>query len=384
MPGREVTGATLCFAGQPYTAALDSAGGSADVVLDFPYRFPADSVERQLPDLASALALAGARMAPLEAILDVRRQQLASLCDNDPETMQLVRNAGQVIRIAFARMALRHGHWGHDLHAYHNEEHTLDLLGSRIDRLLAMHGIAALGVRDWCVLGMFAACHDLRQRELRHYASGVGANERASADEALRLLDQCGFCRTQDADLYFGLDLAIVGSTFDARPESGVGELNTAELVQSGGALATRLHVRLDAQRPGWREDAGLQRAHTLALIAADLDTANVAEPFDRFTASTVDLCREREMLSDRDLRSTDSAVPVMEFLTDGQLRFFFDLHRFNAPLGQATFAAAKAANGERLRQLDHGLRTRLQRDGVPESGDSMLAMYEEVAATLA
>lgn len=354
------------------------------MVLDFPYRFAADSVEQLVPDVASALLLAGARLAPLEAILDVRRQQLASLCNDDPATMQLVRNSGQVIRIAFARMAVRHGHWGHDFHAYHNEHHTLDLLGSRIDRLLALHGIAALGVREWCVLGLFAACHDLRQRELRHYASGVGANERASADESLRLLDQCGFCRVEDADIYFGLDLAIAGSTFDARPASGIGELNAAELVQSGGALATRLHVRLDAQRPGWREDTALRQAHTLALIAADLDTANVAEPFARFTASTVDLCREREMLSGRDVRAADSAVPVMEFLTDSQLHFFFDLHRFNSPLGRATFAAAKASNGGRLRQLDQALRARLQRDGVPENGDSMLAMYEEVAATLA
>ena len=354
------------------------------MLLDFPYRFPADSVEQRVPDVASALALAGARMAPLEAILAVRRQQLASLCHDDPATMQLVRHSGEVVRIAFARMALRHGHWGNDFHAYHNETHTLDLLGSRIDRLLAMHGISALGVRDWCVLGLFAACHDLRQRERRHHASGVGANERASAEEALRLLDQCGFCRADDADIYFGLDLAIAGSTFDARPPSGVGELNSAELVQSGGALATRLHVRLDAQRPGWREDAALQHAHTLALIAADLDTANVAEPFARFTASTVDLCREREMLSGRDLRSVDSALPVMEFLTDGQLRFFFDLHRFNSPLGEATFAAAKVGNGERLRQLDQALRVRLQRDGVPANGDSMLALYEETAAALA
>src|SRR5690606_6210151 len=128
--------------------------------------------------------------------------------------------------------------------------------------------------------------HDLRQREQPAYEAGVGANERASLEEAFRLLDQTGFSREADADIRVALDLTIGGSTFDARPPPGGAAFNAAELVQSGGALAAKLAQKLDKHRPGWRDDPRLLHAHELALIAADLDTANVAEPFSRFALS--------------------------------------------------------------------------------------------------
>ena len=123
--------------------------------------------------------------------------------------------------------------------------------------------------------------------------------------------------------------------------------------------------------------------AHDLALIAADLDTANVAEPFERFASSAENLCLEREMLCLRDLDSAESAQPVLDFLTDGQDRFFFDLHRFNSELGRRSFGPAKDANAARLKSLSLGLRARVAMRGGPENGRQVLKAYAETVAGL-
>ncbi len=353
------------------------------MIFDFPRTFPPDAVELELADLAAVRQLAGDRLAPIEHALAERQLQLAALLAMDPAAAPLVARCADVVRIAYARLARRHGSWGDDFHAYHNEGHVLDIFGDRISRLIAVRGIFVLGLRDWCALGLFAACHDLRQREQPLYEAGVGANERASLEETFRLLDQAGFSRDGDADLFFALDLMIAGSTFDARPPPGGAAFNAAELVQSGGALAAKLEQKLDKHRPDWRDDARIVHAHRLALIAADLDTANVAEPFARFAASAENLCREREMLCARSLDAGESAQPVLGFLTDGQDRFFFDLHRFSSELGRETFEAAKSANAPRLKSLSLGLRARIAISGRPHSGQQVLRAYRETVAGL-
>jgi hypothetical protein len=354
-----------------------------DVIFHFPRTFPADSVELELPDIEAATAMAAGRFGALDEILAIRREQLASIATgNDAEDLML--RSGKVIRIAYARLARRHGSWGNDFHAYHNEQHILEILGDRISRVIETHGAFALGMRDWCVLGLFAACHDLRQRESLQFAAGVGANERASIEEAFRLLDSNGFSRERDADIYRALDLTIAGSTFDGRPPPGGTAFNAAELVQSGGALAAKLDQKLDKHVSGWRSQTSLTHAHRLALIAADLDTANVAEPFSRFANSAANLCLEREMLCGRDLADAASAQPVLGFLTDGQIRFFFDLHRFNSEIGSSTFAAAKEKNAPKLRSLSLGLRARLAVRGMPKNGEEVLETYRATADELA
>ena len=185
------------------------------------------------------------------------------------------------------------------------------------------------------------------------FAAGIGANERASTEEMLRILDAAGFERERDADFFIALELMIAGSTFDARAARARQAYNAAELVQSGGALAAKLDAKLDKHRPGWRADPLLLRGQRLALIAADLDTANVADAFTAFAANGENLCREREMLSGRSLDAGESALPVLGFLTDGQDRFFFDLHRFNSELGHAAFEAGKRANAPLLQGID-------------------------------
>lgn len=353
------------------------------MIFDFPRIFAADSVELELPDIKTARDMAGTRLDELDRALLERRVQLAALL-KDPDSEALLARCEDVIRIAFVRLARRHGSLSSDFHAYHNEQHILEILRDRIGRLIAAHGAYALSLRDWCALGLFAACHDLRQREPALYAAGVGANERASIEESFRLLDAAGFSRGQDANLYRALDLMIAGSTFDGRPPLGEVAFNAAELVQSGGALAAKLDQKLDKHRPGWRDDASLVHAHQLSLIAADLDTANVAEPFMRFAASAENLCLEREMLCGRDIEGSQSALPVLGFLTDGQNRFFFDLHRFNSELGRSAFGVEKDQNAQRLKSLCLGLRARLAINGIPRSGRQVLQTYRDTVRELA
>ena len=274
-----------------------SQGRSHHVIFGFPTTFPADAIELAVADVDAARRIAGDRIRPLETILARRLEQLRPLLPARPDSEALLDRCANAIRIAYVRMARRHGTLGEDFHAYHNETHILDILGPRIDRLISTHGVLALGLRDWCVLNLFAACHDLRQREESVYEAGVGANERASTEETFRLLDRCGFSRSVDADIYLAMDLTIAGSTFD--------------------------------------------------------------------------------------LDSVESAQPVLGFLTDGQDRFFFDLHRFNSELGRQSFGSAKDDNAARLKSLSLGLRARIAMRGRPESGRQVLNAYAETVAGL-
>ena len=352
------------------------------MILQFPRAFPADAVEVRVPDSAAASALLGDREAPLQALFARWRTAYAPLLVEAGDADLLARTEAAV-RIAYTRLALRHGHLGEDLHAYHNEGHILEICAGRLERLHATPGADVLSLRDWCALALFGAGHDLRQREAPQLCAGLGANERASTEETHRLLDDCGFSRERDADLYVATELMIAGSTFDARPLPGDLRFNAADLAQSGGALAATLDQTLDARRPQWRADADLAHAQQLALIAADLDTANVAEPFATFAHSGERLCREREMLSGRSLAAGASALPVLGFLGDGQERFFFELHRFHSALGRAAFAAAKQANAPQLKALATGLGTRIARRGAPTSGDQVITAYRTTVASL-
>lgn len=347
------------------------------MILGLPQDHPADLSERRLPDAAAARAL----LPPDDAIEDLlarRRRGWAAHVGAEPFA-----RVADAVRLAYARLALRHGRLGDDFHAYHNEGHVLDICGTRIDRLEEAVGFDALAPREWCALLLFGACHDLRQREGGPPLHGIGANERASIEEGMRVLDAAGFSRTRDADLHLALELTIAGSTFDARVPKGLA-YTAADFVQSGGALAARLDQILDERRPGWRGDAAITRAQRLALIAADLDTANVAEPFARFARSGEHLCREREKLSGRTLDSAASALPALGFLTDGQQRFFFELHRFQSEAGRAAFEAAKQANAAPLKALTAGVRARIAMRGVPPNGEAVIAAYREAAERFA
>lgn len=342
------------------------------MILPFPRKFPEDAAERSVADVAQARALLATLAPSLYSALARRRFALAPALQHDGDAAKLDR-CEAAVQLAYARLAVRHGSWGEDFHAYHNEHHILEIFDSRIERLMRHIGVKALSLDDWLLLGLFAACHDLRQREPAIYSAGVGSNERASIEEGLRILDLAGFEPERDAFYYTALELTIAGSTFDARPPAQDWEYNSVDLVQGGGALASKLDLKLDKHVPGWRDDPALVHALELALIAADLDTANVAEPFARFVETGTRLCQEREMRCHRSTDDPASALPVFGFLTDGQERFFFDLHRFNSEVGRDAFSSAKQANAAPLKALTMSLRARIAIGGKPANGNAVI-----------
>lgn len=324
------------------------------MLTDLALRHPADAAEAAVPDADAAAALLLSRRPELLAWLSQWQHDL--LIRFGDELREDAAHALAALRIALARMGLRHGSWGHDFHAYHNESHALELMDGRLTRF-ARHTAAQLAGRDHIALALFSACHDLRQREVGDVDAPVGANEAASMAESCRILDAAGFDSRRDAWLYRTLDLAIAGSTFDARPLPEDSRSNTAELAARGGPLAPHLVDWLDAHHADWRDDPITVHALHLAQIASDLDTANVAEPLLELAASSIRLCEEREMRAGRSLASPESAGPCLSFLTDGQERYFFELHRFCSDAGRLAFAEGKAANETPLRALVAALR---------------------------
>jgi hypothetical protein len=327
------------------------------VFLQLSHSFPADGVERAVPDRATAQRLlSDCRPDFLQLLVRRRAAFKGSFAEASEALLDKVDSA---LMISLARLGMRHGSWGDDFHHYHNENHALEILDGRLGRMMDYAGLARLPLFEWLALALFATCHDLRQREQVDFSHPIGNNEAASICETRRILALSGFDRQHDRDLYNALDMMIAGSTFDPRPTPPPGEFNTAEVVTTAGALAPQLPVFLDRDFPGWRDDASAVRAVELAQLASDLDTANVGEAFPWLAESASRLCQEREMRSGRSLDAAHSATPCLGFLSDGQERYFFELHRFCSPLGRDTFAAAKDGNAERLRRVTAALRER-------------------------
>jgi hypothetical protein len=336
--------------------------------------FAADAVEGRLPDADSGKALIAERRPDVFALLARRRRDL--LAAFGPTLRPALERCERALLLSLARFGMRHGSWGNDYHHYHNESHALEILDGRLGRLMWQVGLGALPGEDWLALSLFATCHDLRQREAVDYGHPIGNNEAASIDETERILELCGFERERDRALFLSLEMMIAGSTFDARPAPPALHYNSAEMVSSGGALAPNLGHLLDRERPGWRDDPPLAQAVLLALIASDLDTANVGEPFPWLAESASRLCQEREMRSGRRLDAEESGRPCVEFLSDGQERYFFELHRFCSDLGGSTFAPLKEANAERVREVAEAMRRCYAGRRRPGSGHAVVAEF--------
>ncbi len=340
--------------------------------------FPADAVERQLPDVATAQRLIAARRPDFARLLAARRDRLLGAFGKaQAETLDRTERA---LVLGLARFGMRHGSWGSDYHHYHNENHALEVLDGRLGRMMDQIGLDALSATDWIALSLFATCHDLRQREAIDFRHPIGNNEAASIAETRRIITLAGFDPVRDRPLFLALELMIAGSTFDARPAPQVMEYNPAEVVASGGALAPKLPLVLDNERPGWRLDADIVRAVDLAQIASDLDTANVGEPLVWLAESASRLCQEREMRSGRALDAADSGPPCVGFLSDGQERYFFELHRFCSDPGRATFAATKQANAVHVRDMSARLRARWPLQKNPRNGLEVLNEFSSLA----
>jgi hypothetical protein len=344
------------------------------VILGYDNQFPPDATERALPDPASARVLI-ARDRP--DILDwVARRHVLLAQHYGSAAEPTIARAGEAFLLGLARLGLRHGRFGNDFHAYHNEGHILEVADRRLITLERAIGINALPLMDWLMLGLFAACHDLRQRESSHATSPVGGNEAASAAETMRILDVCGYDREHDRALYVTMELAIAGSTFgfQARPLT-----NSAEAAIGGGALARHLPGWLDQVLPDWRLDRAIPPGLQLARLAADLDTANAGEPYEELADSAIRLCQEHEMRENRALDSPESALSALKFLSDGQEHYFFELHHFASREGEHVFGAGKAANAPRVRAVSAALRAQFA-DTPPANANAVIAAYSKLS----
>jgi hypothetical protein len=344
------------------------------VILGYSSMFPPDASELALPDAASARALVVARKPEILDWLQRRRQRL--LDHFGAVVTPVLDRATDAFLLGLARLGLRHGSFGTDYHAYHNEGHVLELADRRLIALEREIGLNALPLTDWLTLALFAACHDLRQREPNDVPGPVGGNEAASIAETMRLLDACGYDRERDRALYVALEMMIAGSTFGLfeRPLS-----NSAEAVIGGGALARHLSGWLDQAVPEWRRDPMIEPGLKLARLAADLDTANAGESFAELADSAMRLCREREMRENRALDSADSAQPCLNFLSNGQERYFFELHHFASREGEHVFGPGKLANAPRVRAVSAALRAHFA-VVAPASGVEVIAAYRQLA----
>jgi hypothetical protein len=349
------------------------------VISGLEQNFPPDAVEQQLADPEQARREIAARRADILVLFGQRR---ALLAERHGEAVAACWDRAEAaLCLSLCRLALRHGRFGRDFHQYHNESHALELLDRRIGRMMGELGAERLAGDDWIALSLFATCHDLRQREALDTGHPIGSNEAASIAETQRILDRCGFDRGRDHDLYLALEVMIAGSTFDARPAPvDRRRYNTAEVIHTGGPLAPHLEREVEKINPAWRSEPDLRRALDLALIASDLDTANVGESFVELCDSAARLAGEREMRSGRSLDHVESGAPMLSFLSTGQERYFFELHRFCSDLGAEVYAPGKAANADKVRALSRALRERFDPQNASFTGTDVLDAQRELA----
>jgi len=334
-----------------------------------PTVYPEDAIEQEIPDTATAKRMLAAKDPSFLRYSQQRRATFEKTF-GDGYT-ELLDRAERALLIAYARFARRHGTWSDDLHAYHNEGHAVEILADRINYLCDKAGAERLPPQDWVLLTLFGAMHDLRQRETPDPEGLVGANERASIQEAHRILSVAGFDPKTYVDLYRSIDSMIAGSTFHVQPKQNP-FMVPAEAAVSCGALAPMLVRQLEQDNPDWRDEPELVDRVRVTLVASDLDTANVAEPMIKFARSAVRLCKEIEYRSGRDL-GLESAKGVLFFLTVGQESYFFNLHEFDSEIGREVLGAMKQSNAPMIRQLCDHMREKFGDEPAPDVTGQMV-----------
>ncbi len=327
---------------------------------DFEPLYPADEVEQALPDVETARKLFSDSQSniPRQLLTLVRQIGFTQSADTYLDAATL----------ACARLAKRHGSLGDDFHAYHNENHVLSLACQRLPRLMHSLGKSTLKSEDWGLLLLFAAGHDLRQRESPRHQGPAGADEAASAAEMSRIMKTCGFDPKRDTEQFQAVQMSIVGSTFGAGPTNASAVDPEPRLRK--GCFAKHLSTWLDRNLSGWRANAGLQRSERLARLCADLDTGNVADPYAEFVGSAANLCREREYRAEREARTPAAIKSCIDFLTRGQMQFFFEAHQFSSREGKNVFGPGKVENAARIRAHVHAFEQDIARQAVNSAED--------------
>lgn len=282
-----------------------------------------DAVEQKLATAADAQAFCLKYHPSFLRWLDEERNRVDQQHPPPPFAAHII----DLIIMGFARMALRNGSQSPSPLHYHNENHVLEIL-HRLHRVMVQ--IPGM-VEDWYALALFAACHDLRQREPDQAArqQGCGANEEASWLELERLINDWGL--TLPSHWLQTQRWMIEGSTFYMGMQLG----------SCQGAWAADL-VRIEAMPVATREQV---------LLAADLDTANVAEGFLELARSTLALAYERLLLKPaRDERA--ELAFLRQFLEEVQWHYMAHCQQFRSRAGIQVFEAQKKRNLVHLRHF--------------------------------
>lgn len=315
--------------------------------------WPEDDVEQQVPDFASAEKLLDKNLPKLlAAIKQGNKELIESVGAGVPEIPDLAYRAGV---ISLARMALRHGSLAETALAYHNERHLVDVLNhlrmiidyqnqqpAETNSQASLHHI---GPVSCLCLSLFAATHDIRQSQKAIDDDGIGHSERASADEALRILKQVGLQPQQYPGVFQLLRWMIYGSTFFVQA------MTFNDGLVKPGALAPLVAENI-IQQGVIMDPFSARHAAELVSLATDIDTANVAEPINQYAQQSVNICRE--VHQGRNFASTDQQLSrsVLNFLTNGQQQYFFHQQRFYSVMAQSALNAPKQQTGELLKQL--------------------------------
>ena len=108
------------------------------VIFEYPQRFSAGRVERaadaEVPR-ARWLATPMRRSRRCSSTASPISQPLAVGADRRSAARARRRRGASRLR----RLAYRHGSWGKDFHAYHNEGHILEICADRMDALIEAH-----------------------------------------------------------------------------------------------------------------------------------------------------------------------------------------------------------------------------------------------------
>lgn len=315
--------------------------------------WPADAIEQEIPDIEAAEVFLRKNLPDvLSAVKWGNDELIKRVGAGVPEMPDL---AYRVSVLCLARMALRHGSLAQATLAYHNERHPLDVL-DHLHMIISYQkqlppqpnpkvSLHHVGPISCLCLSLFAATHDVRQSLKGGDGDGIGHNERASADEAIRVLKQAGLQPQQHAGIFQLLRWMIYGSTFFARTTPLKSD------VVEPGALAPLVAEKI------LRQDVVMgpfsaRHAAELVMLATDIDTANVAESIDHYAQQSVKMCREAH--HGKEIASDDQQISrsVLAFLTGGQQQYFFHQQRFYSVMALRALSLPKQRTGESLKQI--------------------------------
>jgi len=289
--------------------------------------------------------------------------------------------------LCLARVALRHGSMTNLNYHYHNETHSLDVLKKllllaeqQVEQSAQPKGAQQLDALSCLCLTIFAVAHDIWQTQAGYSVIGIGHNEYASVEETMRILVAAGLDQQQHQSIFQLLRWMIYGSTFFTQP------LQLDDVCLSVGALAPVVAQQvLDAGNAVGEFSAA--QAADLVLLAADIDTSNVAETISGYAEQSVRVCREVHRGWDFSLADQTASRSVLGFLTDNQEQYFFKLQYIYSPIAQAALNKAKQQTGELLRQLVAWIRDRYNHEMINNkalpAGDVIINDFLSKAAEL-